>query len=163
MSQISNHGRPGSWIYRVGPIPYEENIEEPDTTRFPETNVEPRSCAEGGRLKCHISATCQDTRYGYSCRCKSSYYGNGQTCIKNDVPVRVSGQIAGRVSDIDVKALIQSYVVLSDGRSYTAINPVDANIGFSTQLAHSLGYAIGWLFAKPIGNDSPNGYEVSEI
>lgn len=113
-------------------------------------------------MKCHTLATCQDTRYGYTCQCRSAYYGNGQTCIKNDVPVRVSGQITGRISDVDVHASIQSYVVLNDGRSYTAINPLDARLGFSSQLAHSFGYVIGWLFAKPLGNDAPNGYEVSE-
>lgn len=161
LNQLSNHGRPGSWIYRVGPIPFEENIEEPAAERFPVRNVEPRTCAEGGRLKCHPLATCQDTRYGYTCRCKPAYYGNGQTCIKNDVPVRVSGQISGRISGADVHASIQSYVVLNDGRSYTAINPLDAGLGFSSQLAHSFGYVIGWLFAKPVGSDAPNGYEVS--
>lgn len=161
MNQLTNHGRPGSWIYRIGPISYEQNIEEPAAERFPVRNVEPRSCAEGGRLKCHSAATCQDTRYGYSCQCKSTYYGNGRTCIKNDVPVRVSGQISGRISGIDLQALIQSYVVLNDGRSYTAINPLDAGLGFSSQLAHPFGYVIGWLFAKPVGGNAPNGYEVS--
>lgn len=50
---------------------------------------------------------------------------------------------------------------MSDGRSYTAVSPLNSDVGYSSQLAYTFGYAIGWLFAKPVGSDAPNGYEVS--
>lgn len=162
---MSNHGQAGSWIFRVGHVGYESNIEEPNQSHFFQQEVQhPRSCGSGGKLKCHISATCRDTRLSFACACKPGYYGNGYNCIKNDVPLRVAGQITGKINDTPVKAQLQAYVVLSDGRSYTALNPLDASIGHSTQLVWPFGSAIGWLFAKPLANDNaPNGYQVNFI
>lgn len=163
LSQLSNHGKPGSWIYRIGHVSFENNIEEPDQTRFHQVDSQqPKSCSNVGRLKCHISAICQDTPNGFACHCKSGFYGNGLSCIKSDVPVRVLGKVTGKIGNTEVNAQLQSYVVLSDGRSYTAVSPLSSDIGFSSQLAHTFGYGIGWLFAKPVGNDnSPNGYQIT--
>lgn len=163
MSQLSNNGRPGSWIYRVGHLDFEKNVEEPDQSRYYQQELEhPRSCGSGGNLKCHFSAVCEDSRLSFSCKCKSGYYGNGYSCIKNDVPLRVSGKLTGKINDLPLDAQLQSYVVLSDGRTYTAVSPLDSGVGYSTQLAYSIGSAIGWMFAKPVPNDNaPNGYQVN--
>lgn len=165
MNQLSNNGKPGSWIFRVGHLGFEDSIEQPNQAKYFEQTVEhPRSCSSGGKLKCHISAECRDTRLSFACQCKRGYYGNGYNCIKNDVPLRVSGQVTGKINNIPLKAQLQSYVVLSDGRTYTAISPLDSAIGHSTQLVPAFGSAIGWLFAKPIANDNaPNGYQVRFI
>lgn len=162
MNQLSNHGVPGSWIYRVGNIGFENTIEEPDQSRYrQQENAQAQSCESYGRLKCHVAAVCQNNPYGFECHCKSGYYGNGLNCIKNDVPLRVSGNVHGAIG-VPIDAQIQSYVVLSDGRSYTAISPITADIGYKSQLAYTLGYVIGWLFAKPIGTDNAqNGYQIT--
>lgn len=162
MSKLSNNGKPGSWIFRIGHLGFENNIEEPDQSRYFQQEVQhPRSCSAGGNLKCHISAICRDTRLSFACQCKPGYYGNGFNCIKNDVPLRVAGRATGKINNSQLDAQLQSYVVLSDGRSYTAISPIDSLIGHSTQLATIFGSTIGWLFAKPLINDNaPNGYQV---
>lgn len=161
MSELTNNGKPGSWIYHVGHFEYEKNIEEPDQSKFFRQEVEyPRSCASGGKLKCHISSVCHDTRLSFACECRSGFYGNGFNCIKNDVPLRVSGDVTGKINNSPIKAQLQSYVVLSDGRSYTAVSPLVNTVGHQTQLVYWFGSAIGWLFAKPLPNDAPNGYQV---
>lgn len=163
MNKLSNNGKSGSWIFRVGHLGFESNILEPDQSRFYQQEIQnPRSCGSGGNLKCHISAICRDTRLSFACQCKPGFYGNGYNCIKNDVPLRVSGKVTGKINNVPLDAQFQSYVVLSDGRSYTAISPLDAIIGYNTQLAYAFGSVVGWLFAKPVANDNaPNGYQVS--
>lgn len=158
---MSNHGQPGSWIYRIGHLGFENSIEEPDQQRYQEyENQRPKSCSNGGNLKCHISAMCRDKQDGFSCRCKQGFYGDGLNCIRNDVPLRVSGKVTGRIGDAEVNAQLQSYVVISDGRTYTSISPLSNQIGFGSQLAYHFGYGIAWMFAKPVGNDNaPNGYQ----
>lgn len=163
MNQLSNVGIPGAWLFRIGHLHVEDSIEEPDHVRssVSETSA-PKTCANGGKLKCHISAVCTDTANGFCCNCKNGFYGNGYSCIKNDVPLRVTGKVTGSIGDAQLNAQLQSYVVLSDGRSYTAISPLDRDVGYKSQLLFTLGSVIGWLFAKPIANDNaPNGYQVN--
>lgn len=163
MNQLSNHGKPGSFVFHVGHFGFESNIEEPQQSKFFQQEVEyPRSCASGGKLKCHISAICHDAPLSFACQCKPGFYGNGFNCIKDDVPLRVSGQVTGKINNVPLNAQLQSYVVLSDGRSYTAISPLENAIGHNTQLVYWFGSVIGWLFAKPLANDNaPNGYQVN--
>lgn len=163
MNQLSNIGEPGAWLFRVGRLDYAESIGEPDLASAIESEQSrATSCANGGRLKCHIRAVCTDTRSGFCCKCKPGHYGNGFSCIKSDVPIRVTGKVTGTINDVPINAQIQSYVVLSDGRAYTAISPLPKKFGFSTQLLYHLGSVIGWLFAKPVGEDTvPNGYHVN--
>lgn len=159
LTEYSNHGSSGSWLYRIGRLGYEDNVVEPDTAETHQ-QIRPVKCSDGGRLKCHTQAYCTDTKAGYCCQCKDGYYGNGFSCIKNDVPIRVSGEVRGRIGNDDINAQIQSYVVLSDGRSYTAVSPLSENVGFKTQLLSSLGEGIGWLFAKPL-HGYINGYQTT--
>lgn len=163
LSELSNNGKPGTWLFHVGPLGAEDSIEEPDQVQSQAIDfLEPVSCANGGKLKCHLSATCTDTRKGFCCKCKNGFYGNGFSCIKNDVPIRVSGKVTGYVSDTEVNAQLQSYVLLTDGRSYTAVSPLTKDIGYNIQLLYSLGSVIGWLFAKPVGNENTlNGYQIT--
>lgn len=51
MSETSNFGSAGLWLYRVGPLTEDESIEEPDSVKTEEDN-EPSNCADGGRLQC---------------------------------------------------------------------------------------------------------------
>lgn len=165
MNELSNTGEPGSWLFRIGPLSAEDTIEEPDRTpSLNEDFEEPLSCNNGSKLKCHSFAVCVDTRKGFCCRCKQGYYGNGYSCIKNDAPLRVSGKVSGTIGNTEIQAQLQSYVVLADGRSYTAISPLTRDIGFNSQLVYTFGGAIGWLFAKPVGTGNAlNGYQVCLI
>lgn len=160
LSETSNFGQPGRWLYRVGKFEEGENIEEPDNVQKQDENLTPTSCSSGGRLQCHSQATCEDNRLGFCCKCKDGYYGNGYNCIKNTVPIRVTGAITGHVSSINIQAQLQAYVVMVDGRTYTAISALNAESGPKIQLLEIIGGVIGWLFAKPVGS-SLNGYQIT--
>lgn len=163
LSELTNCGVPGSWLFKIGPLGVEptNNVQEPAYGSSNEGDTGVPTCATNGRLKCHSSATCVDTRKGFCCKCNKGYYGNGYSCLKDDVPVRVSGKVAGTLNDIPISSQLQSYVVMADGRSYTAVSPLTANIGNNMQLLQVLGGTIGWLFAKPSG-DVKNGYQVRQ-
>lgn len=139
-------------------------IKEPDQVNYGSSSTinNPSTCEDGGRLKCHTSARCENTPSGFCCHCKDGFYGNGLSCIKNDVPLHVSGKVTGSINNVEIDGHLQSYVVLIDGRSYSAITPMPREIGFSAQLTAAFGNTLSWLFAKPIGNDAvPNGYQVA--
>ncbi|XP_055600604.1 nidogen-like [Uranotaenia lowii] len=155
----SNAGVAGTWLFRVGPLDQEGNVEEPDLLNNGSPR-EPRTCAEGGHFKCHSAAVCKDSRNGYCCTCKAGYYGNGFSCVKNDVPLRVVGAVKGTLNQWTIDTQMQSYVVMADGRTYTALSPLEEDIGTTLQIAHIIGSSIGWLFAKPIGNVL-NGYQLT--
>lgn len=156
-------GHDGSWIFRVGHLGFEENVKEPVlSNQFQTLLTHPRSCGRASNTVCHPSAICRDTHLSFACQCKPEYYGNGFNCIKKDVPLRVSGKVTGNINNYPVDAQLQSYVVMEDGRSYSAISPLENGIGHSTQLVYAFSSVIGWLFAKPVANDNAkNGYQVS--
>lgn len=124
MSELTNCGDPGSWLFRIGPLGVEpnNNVQEPDYGSANEVEVGVPTCESTGRLKCHSSATCTDTNKGFCCKCNSGFYGNGYSCLKDDVPVRVAGRVVGNLNDISISSQLQSYVVMADGRSYTAVS-----------------------------------------
>ncbi|KAG4067397.1 hypothetical protein HA402_011951, partial [Bradysia odoriphaga] len=162
LSELTNCGDPGSWLFRIGPLGVEpnSNVQEPDYGSINESEVGVPTCASLGRLKCHSSATCVDTSKGFCCKCNNGFYGNGYSCLKDDVPVRVSGKVVGKLNDISISSQLQSYVVMADGRSYTALSPLTPNIGYNMQLLQVLGGTIGWLFAK-LNGDVKNGYQIT--
>lgn len=161
ITEGSNVNNPGEWVYRIGPLGQTHNITEPDMFQFSYIQREPTSCASGGNFKCHSMATCKDTNTGFCCVCRENYYGDGLICIKNDAPLRVSGTITGTVGGIDINAVaLQSYVVMAEGRTYTALTPLEENVGLKLQLAQTIGTTIGWLFAKPV-KPSKNGFQIT--
>lgn len=160
LTESSNFGQPGRWLYRVGKLLDSENIQEPDNNSAEEENRTPSSCSEGGRLQCHSQATCVDQQNGFSCKCKDGFYGNGYSCISSRVPMRVTGSITGHVGSVDIHAQLQAYVVMVDGRVYTAISALNAESGPKIQILEIIGGVIGWLFAKPVGS-TLNGYQIT--
>jgi nidogen (entactin) len=160
LSETSNFGKPGRWLYRVGKLSEGENIQEPDNVPQQEENLMPSSCSSGGRLQCHSQATCEDNQEGFCCKCKEGFYGNGLSCIKNNVPLRVTGGITGHINSVNIQAQLQAYVVMVDGRAYTAISALNADSGPKVQLLEVIGGVIGWLFAKPVGS-TLNGYQIT--
>ncbi|CAD7078769.1 unnamed protein product [Hermetia illucens] len=160
LNSLSNINIPGVWLFRVGALGYHDNVGLPNVENLLEP-PQPRTCAEG-RHKCSVHASCVDTSSGFCCRCEEEYYGNGFQCIKKSAPIRVTGTISGSINgqSIDDNTKLQSYVILEDGRSYTAINPINADLGQKLQLVLPIGGAIGWLFAKPFGS-AKNGFDLT--
>lgn len=158
LSDLSNYHNPGNWMFRVGPLGYEDNVEEPQIDS--EEEIVENSCKNNGKYKCHSSSDCLDTRSGFCCSCKPGFYGNGYNCVHDDIPIRVAGTIKGAIGNEQIDSQLQSYVVMADGKSYTAINPIPRKIGYQIQLLQVLGETIGWLFAKPL-SDSLNGYQLT--
>lgn len=161
LNEGSNVNNPGEWLYRIGPLGPNDNIMEPDAFKIISADREPSSCGTGGSFKCHSKAMCKDTASGFCCMCKEGFYGDGLICIKNDIPLRVSGLISGNIGGMDIRNVaLQSYIVMAEGRTYTALSEVQPDIGSKLQLAQSIGSTLGWLFAKPIKNKK-NGFQIT--
>lgn len=63
----------------------------------------------------------------------------------------MNGKVYGKINGEKIEQLdLQSYVVMSDGRAYTAISRVPEFIGSDIQTLQILGGVIGYLFAKPV-------------
>lgn len=163
LSEMSNVGIDGVFLFHVGLLDFDANISEGESQETVTKPPMPRSCAEGHLGTCHSSATCVDKVDGFCCKCIKGYYGNGQSCIKNTVPIRVSGSLSGNINGqpIDTSAKLQSYIIMQDGRSYTAINPINYELGAQLKLALPVVSSIGWLFAKPLTSDGQNGYQLT--
>lgn len=150
-------------MYRVGNIPTDGNIADPDQYDQNEVEVEEESktCALSGSSICHIQARCVDYQAGICCQCNDGYYGNGKSCIKNDIPLRVHGKLNGILNDVHLNDVnIQAYVVVAEGRAYTALALAPPALGRSLLLLNVLGGVVGWLFAKPSGI-AKNGYQLT--
>lgn len=75
--------------------------------------------------------------------------------------MRVTGFVHGHISDNQIQSQIQSYIVTSDGKSYTAMSSVgSSDLGTKLQILEIIGGVIGWVFAKPVGA-LYNGYQIT--
>ncbi|XP_060821543.1 nidogen-like isoform X2 [Bombus pascuorum] len=156
----SNVNRPGQWLFQVGPISDDSDVKVPDNIEDSSASNQVPNCRIGATT-CHSRATCVDYEVGFCCHCKQGFFGNGKSCLPNDIPLRVNGRVSGTINDVEFPARdLQCYVQPKDGRTYTALSRVPEEIGASFQLLGNLGNVIGWLFAKPIG-ETKNGYELT--
>nr|XP_012544559.2 low density lipoprotein receptor isoform X1 [Bombyx mori] len=159
----TNTHEPGKYVFRVGTIPRDSNIAVPDEYNETEIEIaeESKTCAQSGPSVCHMQARCVDYQAGICCQCSEGFYGNGKSCIKNDVPLRVHGKLNGVLNDVHLNDVdIQSYVVVADGRAYTALSLTPPVLGSSLQLLNIMGSVVGWLFAKP-SSTAKNGYQLT--
>lgn len=71
------------------------------------------------------------------------------------------GKINGVLNNVNLNDVdIQAYVVVGEGRAYTALSLVPGGLGSSLQQLNVLGGVIGWLFAQP-ANPARNGYQLT--
>ncbi|XP_056343275.1 nidogen-1 [Oenanthe melanoleuca] len=131
-----------------------------DVEEFDETGIVFRyhtdvqqTCANN-RHQCSVHAICKDYPNGFCCSCIAGYKGNGRQCVAEGSPQRVNGKVRGRifVGNNPVPVVFEntdlhSYVVMNQGRAYTAISTIPETLGYSLLPLASIGGIIGWMFA----------------
>lgn len=159
----SNVNIPGVWMYQIGSAAFGRDIKAADlnTGKGEFTIYEVgvgQTCLEGSRM-CHINARCLDFDQGFCCQCLPPYYGNGKQCLEPEAPQRLNGRVHGTVNGVLLNNLdMHTYVVTSDGRTYTAISRVPSTLGTAMETLNTIGGAIGWLFAVPTSEMALNGF-----
>ncbi|KAG7466181.1 hypothetical protein MATL_G00162000 [Megalops atlanticus] len=115
--------------------------------------------------QCSQSGYCTDYSSGFCCHCSAGYYGNGRHCLPEGAPHRVNGKVSGVVSvgatpvaldNVDLHA----YIVVADGRAYTAISQVPEPVGWALMPMAPIGGLFGWLFALELP-DHQNGFSIT--
>ncbi|XP_018413880.1 PREDICTED: nidogen-2 [Nanorana parkeri] len=114
---------------------------------------------------CSLYAFCTDYATGFCCHCQDSYYGNGVHCLPKGAPHRVNGKVSGNLlvgqTPVTFEGIdLHAYIVVNDGRAYTAISQVPEPASWSLTPLTAIGGLFGWLFAleKP---GHQNGFSVT--
>ncbi|TMS11845.1 Nidogen-2 [Larimichthys crocea] len=115
--------------------------------------------------QCSQNAICSDYATGYCCHCQSGFYGNGRHCLPEGAPQRVSGKMSGTVTvgstPVELNNIdLHAYVVVGDGRAYTAISEVPEPVGWALMPLAPIGELFGWLFALELPN-SQAGFKIT--
>ncbi|XP_028318693.1 LOW QUALITY PROTEIN: nidogen-2 [Gouania willdenowi] len=148
---------PGGHVVSVD----EEDVDL-DTGVIQYTTENKETCARF-QQQCSQNAFCSDYTTGYCCHCSAGFYGNGRHCLPDGAPQRVSGKVSGSVTtgtsttqlnNIDLHA----YIVVGDGRAYTAISQVPEAVGWALMPVAPIGELFGWLFALELPN-SQSGFK----
>ncbi|CAG9539309.1 unnamed protein product [Cercopithifilaria johnstoni] len=122
------------------------------------------SCAAASRKmqSCSLHGKCIDYNPGYCCQCLSGYYGNGEECLKDGEPQRINGGFEGVINGKEIdRTELHTYVMVEEGRSYTALSQIPPELGRSLLLLNAIGSAMGWLFAKVMSPTSYNGFMIT--
>ncbi|XP_067895206.1 uncharacterized protein nid2a isoform X2 [Heterodontus francisci] len=117
-------------------------------------STDTRETCERNQGQCSQQAYCADYSSGFCCHCHSGYYGNGRECLPEGVTQRVNGKVNGKLkvgtSRMPVEfqnADLHAYVVVNDGRAFTAISQIPEIVGWAMQSLSIIGDLFGWLFA----------------
>ncbi|XP_076008480.1 nidogen-2 [Genypterus blacodes] len=158
--QTSDPGlSPGGHVVSV-----EEDDVDFDTGVIQYTTENKETCARF-QQQCSQHAFCSDYATGFCCHCQPGLYGNGRHCLPDGAPQRVSGKVRGTLTvgstpvslnDIDLHA----YIVVGDGRAYTAISEVPEPVGWALMPVAPIGELFGWLFALELPN-SQGGFKIT--
>ncbi|XP_071534542.1 nidogen [Panulirus ornatus] len=163
LDRWSNCDNPGVWMFHVGQLTLDQNVQSPDLGTHDTTGQSAevaQSCAIGGSI-CHSNAFCTDYTPGFCCSCKDDYFGNGINCVLKEEPLRVTGKVIGNINGVEIEdSDLHAYVLTAEGRSYTAISRIPSQIGYDLQSIVGLGSGIAWLFARPVDN-VPNGFSTT--
>ncbi|TRY83481.1 hypothetical protein DNTS_016221 [Danionella cerebrum] len=124
-----------------------------------------KETCERFQQQCSQSAQCTDYSTGFCCHCNPGFYGNGRHCLPNGAPQRVNGKVRGTVhvggSPVDLGNIdLHAYIVVGDGRAYTAISEVPESAGWVLMPVAPIGALFGWLFALELPN-SVNGFSIT--
>ncbi|XP_052009773.1 nidogen-2-like [Xyrauchen texanus] len=124
-----------------------------------------KETCERFQQQCSQNARCMDYSTGFCCHCNSGFYGNGHHCLPNGAPHRVNGKVRGTISVggtlIQLDSIdLHAYIVVGDGRAYTAISEVPELLGWSLMPVSPIGGLFGWLFALELPN-SFNGFSIT--
>ncbi|XP_063040721.1 nidogen-2 isoform X2 [Engraulis encrasicolus] len=147
----------------ISPLDVVESIDF--DTGVVQYNIDNKESCERGGQTCSQNAYCSDYATGFCCHCRSGFYGNGRHCLPNGAPHRVNGKVSGvvRVGSTPVQLNgvdMHAYVVVGDGRAYTAISEVPEPVGWALMPVAPIGGLFGWLFALELPN-SLNGFAVT--
>ncbi|XP_071972207.1 nidogen-2 isoform X1 [Engystomops pustulosus] len=114
---------------------------------------------------CSQNAFCTDYNTGFCCHCQDNYYGNGVYCLPKGAPHRVNGKVSGNLlvgqTPVSFDGIdLHAYIVVNDGRAYTAISQVPEPASWSLTPLTAIGGLFGWLFAleKP---GFQNGFSIT--
>ncbi|XP_023698906.2 nidogen-2 isoform X2 [Paramormyrops kingsleyae] len=117
------------------------------------------------QFHCSQDGYCMDYPTGRCCHCQSGFYGNGQQCLAEGLPQRVSGKVSGLVfvGDTPVKLAsvdLHAYVMVVDGRIHAAISRIPEPVGWALLPVVPTGAVFGWLFALE-QYDHQNGFSIT--
>ncbi|XP_055019138.1 nidogen-2 [Boleophthalmus pectinirostris] len=152
------HLSPGGHVVNVD----EDEVFDTGVIQYTTENKE--TCARF-QQQCSQNAICSDYDTGFCCHCKSGFYGNGRQCLPDGAPQRVSGKVSGTITVGSTPVLLDhvdlhAYIVVGDGRAYTAISKVPDSIGWALMPASPIGELFGWLFALELPN-SQAGFKIT--
>uniref|UniRef100_A0A8C2E4W7 Nidogen 2a (osteonidogen) n=1 Tax=Cyprinus carpio TaxID=7962 RepID=A0A8C2E4W7_CYPCA len=124
-----------------------------------------KETCERFQQQCSQNAHCTDYSTGFCCHCSSGFYGNGRHCLPNGAPHRVNGKVRGTVlvggTAVQLDRInLHAYIVVGDGRVYTAISEVPEPVGWALMPMAPIGGLFGWLFALELPN-SLNGFSIT--
>ncbi|XP_051723986.1 nidogen-2 isoform X47 [Ctenopharyngodon idella] len=124
-----------------------------------------KETCERFQQQCSQNAHCTDYPTGFCCHCNSGFYGNGRHCLPNGAPHRVNGKVRGTVlvggTVVQLDSIdLHAYIVVGDGRAYTAISEVPEPVGWALMPVAPIGGLFGWLFALELPN-SLNGFSIT--
>uniref|UniRef100_A0A671M3A8 Nidogen-2-like n=1 Tax=Sinocyclocheilus anshuiensis TaxID=1608454 RepID=A0A671M3A8_9TELE len=124
-----------------------------------------KETCERFQQQCSQNAHCTEYSTGFCCHCNSGFYGNGRHCLPNGAPHRVNGKVRGTVlvggTAVQLYSIdLHAYIVVGDGRAYTAISEVPEPVGWALMPVAPIGGLFGWLFALELPN-SLNGFSIT--
>ncbi|KAK5847688.1 hypothetical protein PBY51_016796 [Eleginops maclovinus] len=135
-----------------------------DTGVIQYTTENKETCARF-QQQCSQNAFCSDYATGFCCHCRPGFYGNGRHCLPEGAPQRVSGKVSGSVTvgstPVDINNIdLHAYIVVGDGRAYTAISEVPEPVGWALMPLAPIGELFGWLFALELPK-SQAGFKIT--
>ncbi|XP_077462107.1 uncharacterized protein nid2a isoform X4 [Stigmatopora argus] len=141
---------PGGHVVSV-----EEDVDF-DTGVIHYTTENKETCARF-QQQCSQNAFCSDYATGFCCHCGPGFYGNGRHCLPDAAPQRVSGKLSGTVTvgltPVELNNIdLHAYIVVGDGRAYTAVSEIPEPLGWALMPAAPIGELFGWLFALELPN-----------
>ncbi|XP_019716212.1 uncharacterized protein nid2a isoform X14 [Hippocampus comes] len=136
-------------------VSVEEDVDF-DTGVIHYTTENKETCARF-KQQCSQNAFCSDYATGFCCHCQPGFYGNGRHCLPEAAPQRVSGKLSGTVTvgltPVELNNIdLHAYIVVGDGRAYTAVSEIPEPVGWALMPAAPIGELFGWLFALELPN-----------